>query len=72
MSNQIIINNWGYDGTCLSYKEKYYIEDDRLYNKHDTSWLRHLRDKTWFTEKEEKDFLEMFYIITMRRHGKLF
>ena len=36
MSNQIIINNWGYDGTCLSYKEKYYIEDDRLYNKHDT------------------------------------
>lgn len=72
ISNKIILNNWSYDGTCLSYNDFYHIEQNRLYQKNDVSWLKHLREKTWFINNIEKDFLEMFYIITMIKNGKSF
>jgi len=54
----------------LSYDSFYFIGIERLYDKNDVDWLYHLRLKRWFKNKIEKDFLEMFYMITMLKHGK--
>ena len=55
--------DWSVHGTTgdlsVTYLDYYEIGSERLLAEHD--WLEHLRGKTWFTEKQELDFLRAVY-----------
>jgi hypothetical protein len=54
---------------CVEYiPHTYEILEERLLGECD--WLEHLRAKTWFTEKEELDFLRAVYFCLRQRERK--